>query len=384
MKVSKFQEGVLGCILYLSLAVTTFMGGPISERIGRKRMLLLSLYTSCLSTIFSSVTGSYFGLVVSRATIGLCIGCNFSVTCMFVSEMASGPRVKDSILLVVNVAYTFGGVWVGLAAYLLLENFGWRKFVLFTSLPAFIVCILILHFVAFIKSSKEESKKLETSQDNNELSKNVFQDNNELTNSVFLQRLCKMCLMKFATLFDGMGTVLLFPSLIQLFNSHRNHTETAPADQPGDSCSMLITQGPEFLLLSLVAAATIGGRISSYFLHRRIRFRLLNIIPSISLVVSYGLMFKQGFLAIIVIGNFMIKFMYGFISMQINFISYDTSFYGSNRFSLATSVVEGSGVAGLTLGTGVAAFAPPLAAVATSLCISVLLVPMILTMSELD
>ena len=106
LKVGSFQEGVLDCILYFALGVTTFLGGPLSERIGRRPMLLISLYTSCVSTIISAIVGSYTGLIISRGTIGLCAGLSFAVICAFLTERASNQGVKDAILLLSMVGYT--------------------------------------------------------------------------------------------------------------------------------------------------------------------------------------------------------------------------------------------------------------------------------------
>ena len=127
--------------------------------------------------------------------------------------------------------------------YLTLDKLGWRVFVVLTSLPVFIPPIIILHF--FIFPEQEESEEDEVDAE-----------------SEVIARTCKAALFIATGFFESWSTILLLPAIIKMLNMKQGSAE---------DCEH-ITRGLELFLLALVAFAKVGGRISFYFLYRKIRF----------------------------------------------------------------------------------------------------------------
>ena len=136
----------MNCILYLTLSIAVMIAGSISDRFGRREVILFSLYVSALSTVICVLVANYATLVLSRALIGFSIGFNLALCCILIAEQVSSKQVSEDIILITSLVYTVGGVWSAILGYLVLDQLGWRIFILLTSLPLFIPPILLLHF----------------------------------------------------------------------------------------------------------------------------------------------------------------------------------------------------------------------------------------------
>ena len=90
--VSQAQEGLLGIILYLCLALSYFVLPAIKSKMKRREALLVSLYISILSTVVCSLVPNYWTLIVSRALLGLCIGLNMSICGLYFTEHGFGDN----------------------------------------------------------------------------------------------------------------------------------------------------------------------------------------------------------------------------------------------------------------------------------------------------
>ena len=144
IRVEDWQEGLLACIFYLTLGIGIILGGYIADVIGERKLLLASLYSSCLATVACAIVGNYWTLILSRALIGFCIGLSF-ISSVFTAKFCSSKKLMDAVLYLEYIGFNLGGVYIGVLAYFILEYAGWRVFVLLTSLPLFVLPIVLLH-----------------------------------------------------------------------------------------------------------------------------------------------------------------------------------------------------------------------------------------------
>ena len=89
LKASATQEGLLGIILYVCLALSHFVLPLIKNKIGREGGILFSLYTSIVASVVCAVVPNYWTLLISRALLGICIGLNMAVTGVCFAEQVS-------------------------------------------------------------------------------------------------------------------------------------------------------------------------------------------------------------------------------------------------------------------------------------------------------
>ena len=363
-ELSEWQEGTLDCILYITLAVALVFSGPLSDWFGRRELLLFSLYLSVLSTVICAIVADYYSLLLSRALIGICIGLGFSTCFVMVAELASKKAILHDILMITSITYGIGGVWSAGLGYLLLDLAGWRIFILLTSIPLFIPPIFMLHFI-FVGTAGEQIQDKEN-QDIPEVAMNVPN---------FVARTIKFGLFDAFTIFQGWLTILLVPTMIHMLNIKKA--------EPNSDCSVTVTQGSELLLLGIVTSASSFGKLFGHLINNMVSFRKSQVIAKLLNVVAFTVMLEVGkeSLVVIVLSNFMVKFLFGYSIMAQTYVAADFDYFGAD-FALASGISISIGVAGGMLGTAMIAFTPISYVIITAIVISALNVPLVLSMSE--
>ena len=153
---SFWEEGILAVILYATESLSVLAAVPLANKIGERTTLLLSLYCSILFTVFCSIVPNFYTLLLSRALIGLGCGFNVSTIGVYCAKQISSKEILPTFSFLHGcIAFPLGGAWASVLGWLLLDNLGWRIFVLLTSIPLFIPPIIILH--CFIKEENMEN-----------------------------------------------------------------------------------------------------------------------------------------------------------------------------------------------------------------------------------
>ena len=363
-ELSEWQEGTLDCILYITLAVALVFSGPLSDWFGRRELLLFSLYLSVLSTVICAIVADYYLLLLSRGLIGTCIGLGFQTCFVMIVELASEKAILHDILMITAIMYGIGGVWSAGIGYLLLDLVGWRIFILLTSIPLFIPPIFMLHFI-FVGTAGQKMQD----QENQDIPKR------EMNVPNIVARTIKLGLFDGTTTFQGWLTILLVPTMIQMLKIKKA--------EPNSDCSVTVTQGSELLLLGIVTSASSFGKLFGHLINNMVSFRKSQVIAKLLNVVAFTVMLEVGkeSLVVIVLSNFMVKFLFGFSIMAQTYVAADFDYFGAD-FALASGISISIGVAGGMLGTAMIAFTPISYVIITAIVISALNVPLVLSMSE--
>lgn len=120
-------------------AATTYLAGAVSgallfgyltDRLGRRKLFLVTLATYSLATIASAFSWSLFSFSIFRFFTGVGIGGEYAAINSAVDELIPG-KVRGTVDLVVNGTFWLGATAGSLAAMFLLsghlpENTGWR------------------------------------------------------------------------------------------------------------------------------------------------------------------------------------------------------------------------------------------------------------------
>ena len=85
---SKIQVGWAVSCLTLTATLGMMISGPLSDRIGRKKVLLLSAIVYAVSAILSAVATSFTFLVVARMIGGFGVGASLILAPMYIAEIA--------------------------------------------------------------------------------------------------------------------------------------------------------------------------------------------------------------------------------------------------------------------------------------------------------
>ncbi|KAL5247230.1 hypothetical protein ACHWQZ_G019177 [Mnemiopsis leidyi] len=372
IELSSFKEGFLDCIQYFTLAIATVISGMLADRVGCRVLTLLSLYMSALSTIMSAVVGTFSALFLSRALIGFSVGLNWSVHCVLVARLISSKDVLGEMIVITGLMDTMGGVWAGLLGYLLLDTLGWRVFIVLTSLPLFLPAIIILHFV--IQDEPAECYKKLVVENREENKEEVREEDEEVTN--FVARIIKLSLFGTIFTFQGWGTILLVPTMIQLLKIKDVGTNT--------DCTLTSTKGAELLLLALVTFAAIPGRLFIHFTKKRISFRKTQTVAALLTLVSFMVMLLEDSFTSVIVTNLTVKLLYGTSTFASALIKYDEGYFGKRRYALGCSICRAMCPLGGAAGIATLVFTSVTVVQVVGLVLSVLQVGVVLSMVETD
>ncbi|HEX6524840.1 MAG TPA: MFS transporter [Streptosporangiaceae bacterium] len=109
----------LKTILLLNLAgyaVGTVVLSPIADRIGRKRMLMVTLVLTGLGSLYNALAPDYANFVIARTITGIGIGADLAIVNAYIGEVApkNGRARYASVIFAFSAVGAFLGGFVGL------------------------------------------------------------------------------------------------------------------------------------------------------------------------------------------------------------------------------------------------------------------------------
>ncbi|MDY2626066.1 MAG: MFS transporter [Coriobacteriales bacterium] len=114
---------LLGYYLFLSLGLLVF--GPVSDKIGRKPMLVAGMAGYCLSSVLCALSVSIWMLVVCRVGQALASGA-ISAVCTAVVKDAVKADQREKMLSVIQVMFVVGPVGAPIIGAAILQVASWR------------------------------------------------------------------------------------------------------------------------------------------------------------------------------------------------------------------------------------------------------------------
>ncbi|MUN28247.1 sugar porter family MFS transporter [Sulfolobus metallicus DSM 6482 = JCM 9184] len=141
---SPLVEGYLVAGASLGAAVGAIIAGPITDRFGRKSMLIIDAAIYAIGAIISALTINVPMILIARTFIGLAIGADSGIATAYIAEYAPKSK-RGSLSILQQWMITIGilaAYLVGLATLYLLPSFAysidWRIMLGVAAIPAFI------------------------------------------------------------------------------------------------------------------------------------------------------------------------------------------------------------------------------------------------------
>ena len=328
LQLSSSQENVLGLTLYVSAGITIFFVIPLSNKLGRRPLLLSSLYLSIAATIFCAVVPNYISLVASRIFLGIVIAINFSTGNVYISEVAGSMKFYVLAISLGTAAYHLGAGWCGVVAYLFLEQIGWRYFIVITSIPFFIISLLLLQFVL------PESKHPDMENKEHDEATHLTGDNNSngiphIPRGLACLRISKILFYIFASVTPWQGSIMLIPSVVRTRNIESNQTYM---------CSSII--GSQFLLITLMFGICQGvGAFLCYLLHGRLRSpTILSFFSLVSIIIHVLMLLFNSNTMIFFVLLAVLQLMVSIPINEIKILSTDRTLFGNKYLALSSGL----------------------------------------------
>jgi predicted MFS family arabinose efflux permease len=144
---SNAQIGTLASVLAITWAASTFFFGALSDRVGRRPVLIPAVFAFSALSWVSGLTHSYHQLLLIRALMGIAEGPTWSIMTALIEESSSAKRRGRNIGLVVSAAALVGLAAAPILTTQVASRWGWRWAFFIAGIPGLLAGLLILKFV---------------------------------------------------------------------------------------------------------------------------------------------------------------------------------------------------------------------------------------------
>jgi len=141
------QVGTLASVLALSWAGSTLFFGALSDRVGRKPVLVPAVFAFSLLSWLSGMAHTFSQLLLIRALMGLAEGPTWSVITALIEDSSPVARRGRNIGVVVSAAALVGLSAAPILTTQVAARWGWRAAFFFAGLPGLFSGFLIWRFV---------------------------------------------------------------------------------------------------------------------------------------------------------------------------------------------------------------------------------------------
>lgn len=133
----------VGCVIFGAMA-GNIVAGPMSDRFGRKKILLITAMLFTISALWSAFATSYVTFVIARIIGGVGIGGAILIAPIYIAEIAP-PKLRGSLVSLNQLNIVIGISVAYFSNYFLkdLEGDSWRWMLGVEAIPAFLYFIAL-------------------------------------------------------------------------------------------------------------------------------------------------------------------------------------------------------------------------------------------------
>jgi MFS family permease len=141
------QVGTLASALAITWAASTFVFGALSDRVGRKPVLVPAVFVFSILSWASGLAHSFHQLLLVRALMGAAGGPTWSTMTALIEESSPSNRRGRNIGLVVSAAALVGLAAAPVLTTQVAARWGWRSSFLVAGIPGVVMGFLLWKFV---------------------------------------------------------------------------------------------------------------------------------------------------------------------------------------------------------------------------------------------
>ena len=123
--ISRAAFGIVMSAAPIGLAFGALLVGPMSDRLGRKKLLIGSVACFGIFSLLCATAGNIYSLSALRFLTGLGLGAAMPNAITLLSEYVP-ERSRSRLLTLMFTGFNLGSAMVGFGAAAILPNFGWR------------------------------------------------------------------------------------------------------------------------------------------------------------------------------------------------------------------------------------------------------------------
>ncbi|MTD31526.1 MFS transporter [Planomicrobium sp. YIM 101495] len=130
------EMGLIASVNSVGMAVGAFVFGIYADRIGRKKVFIITLLLFSIASGLSALTTSLAAFMILRFFVGAGLGGELPVASTLVSESVPAKE-RGRIVVLLESFWAGGWLLAAIISYFVIPEYGWRIALLLTALPAF-------------------------------------------------------------------------------------------------------------------------------------------------------------------------------------------------------------------------------------------------------
>ncbi|TWT04194.1 MFS transporter [Planococcus sp. CPCC 101016] len=130
------QMGWIGSVNSIGMAVGAFVFGIYADRVGRKKIFIITLLLFSIASGISAFTTTLAAFMLLRFFVGMGLGGELPVASTLVSESVPAKE-RGRVVVLLESFWAAGWLVAAVISYFIIPSFGWRVALLLTALPAF-------------------------------------------------------------------------------------------------------------------------------------------------------------------------------------------------------------------------------------------------------
>ena len=146
-QLNEARIGTLASVLAITWALSTFVFGAVSDRFGRKPVLVPAMFAFSLLSWVSATVHSYHQLLLVRALMGFAEGPTWSIMTALIEESSPPTRRGRNIGIVVSAAALVGLSAAPILSTQVAARAGWRSAFFVAGIPGLLMAFLIWKLV---------------------------------------------------------------------------------------------------------------------------------------------------------------------------------------------------------------------------------------------
>lgn len=141
------QIGMLASVLAITWALSGFFFGALSDRYGRRRVLLPAVFVFSVLSVASGLARTFGELLAVRALMGVAEGPCWAVITALVEESSPVDRRGRNVGIVVSAAALVGLAVAPVISTQVAARWGWRAAFFLTGIPGVLLGVLLAKIV---------------------------------------------------------------------------------------------------------------------------------------------------------------------------------------------------------------------------------------------
>lgn len=157
---SPTQAGAMGSYALLGMFIGSSIGGILSDKYGRKLVLIVSLTLLSIMMILTALANSPELFGVFRFIAGLGIGGIVPAASALTTEY-SPAKYRSLVYVLMYTGFAFGGVAAAISGMLFIDSMGWRFLFLLGAAPIVLVPLIMKYLpesIKFLQATNQRTK----------------------------------------------------------------------------------------------------------------------------------------------------------------------------------------------------------------------------------